>query len=482
SYPQLSDHYTLSLSQMPQVKENMIKVLEQSRISPPPGSVPTTTLPLTFFDMAWLLCQPMQRLFFYEFPHSTLHFSQTTLPILKTSLSLTLQHFFPLAANLLCPPPPHKPHILYSDVDSIEFTVVESTCDMHQVIGNHARDVRELHPFVPRLPPSCVSSDGTRVLPLLAVQVTVFPFSGVCIGVEFSHVAADGRAFNHFMKSWASICRSNGNSLTYVDNWLPAHGRDQIEDPQGIESILLKDWWDWASNWEEDKSPINDVLADKVRATLVLGRGQIERLKLWVSLNCMNHNEQGQAHLSTFVVTCSLIWVCSVKSQESEVSNLHNNDELCYFCFVADCCNRLDFSIPATYFGNCLAICVVTLKMSDIMGEDGIVAATKAIGNKVRELESGALRGADKWLSCWKEISEAGHVVTVAGSPRLRVYETDFGWGKPIKSEVVHIDMSRGIYICESRDEEGGIEIGLALSKAQINVFNAFFEEALMLL
>ncbi|GAV85812.1 Transferase domain-containing protein [Cephalotus follicularis] len=463
---------------MAHLQEVVFKVLEQSQISPPPGSVPTTTLPLTFFDMPWLRCFLMQRLFFYEFPHSTLHFSQTTLPILKTSLSLTLQHFFPFAAKLLCPPSPHKPYILYTNGDSIEFTVVESTCDMHQVAGNHARDVRELHPFVPRLPPSCVSSDGTRVLPLLAVQVTVFPFSGVCIGVEFSHVAADGSAFNHFMKSWASICRSKGNSLIYVDKWLPSFGRDQIEDPQGLESILLKDWWDWSSTREEDKGPINEGLTDKVRATFVLGKAQIERLKNWVSSHCMNNNE---VRLSTFAVTCALIWVCVVKSQESEAGNLHNDDELCYFNFVADCRNRYEFSIPATYFGNCLAICVVTLKMSDIMGEDGIVAATKAIGNKVRELESGALRGADKWLSGWKEIFESGHVVTVAGSPRLRVYETDFGWGKPIKSEVANIDVARGFYLSDSRDE-GGIEFGVAISKAQMNAFNAFFEEALRLL
>ena len=44
-------------------------------------------------------------------PHPTHHFCQTTLPTLKHSLSLTLSHFFPLAGNLLCPSPPHKPFI-----------------------------------------------------------------------------------------------------------------------------------------------------------------------------------------------------------------------------------------------------------------------------------------------------------------------------------------------------------------------------------
>jgi hypothetical protein len=32
-----------------------------------------------------------------------------------------------------------------------------------------------------------------QLLPLLAVQITVFPSSGICIGLAYQHVAADGR-------------------------------------------------------------------------------------------------------------------------------------------------------------------------------------------------------------------------------------------------------------------------------------------------
>lgn len=106
----------------------------------------------------------------------------------------------------------------------------------------------------------------------------------------------------------------------------------------------------------------------------------------------------------------------------------------------------------------------------------------KAIGNKVRELESGALEGAEKWLLDWKEISELGHLVTVAGSPRLGVYETDFGWGRPKKSEVVQIDVSGAISLAECGDEDGAIEVGLALSRENMDNFNAIFQHDLNLL
>ncbi|XWS68566.1 hypothetical protein CRYUN_Cryun04dG0101300 [Craigia yunnanensis] len=458
-----------------------IKVLDHSHASPPPGSVPDTSLPLTFFDVPWLLCRPMQRLFFYEFPYSTLQFTQTILPSLKTSLSHTLQTFYPFAAKLICPPSPHKPQILYTDGDCVPFTVAESSADLDRTIGNHARDVKDLHPYVPELTPERVLNN-TRVVPLLALQVTVFPNSGICIGVTFCHVAADGRSFSHFMKVWASMSRSGGNSAACVEKSVPLFDRNVIQekDPCGLESILLNEWWSWASNWEEDKIPVHDILANKVRATFIMGRGDIERLKRCVLNQRMKKSESEQLRASAFVVTCALVWTRLIKAQELSASDKKLEDEeFHYFCFVADCRNRAEFAIPETYFGNCLAICFVRMKRSELLGENGVLAATKAIGNRVWEMENGALRGAEKWITNWKEISETGHLVTVSGSPKLPVYETDFGWGKPNKTEVVHIDVSGAISLGGCRDEEGGIEIGLALNSDEMEVFNGFFEQGL---
>ncbi|KAF5481182.1 hypothetical protein F2P56_001854 [Juglans regia] len=457
-----------------------VVVLEQNQVAPPPNSVPTTSLPLTFFDIPWLLCPPMQRLFFYDLPQPTNHFVQVILPSLKHSLSITLQHFFPFAADLICPPQPLKPHLLYAEGNSVPLTIAECADDFRQLIANCPRDVRELHPFVAQLPPARVSSDNTRVIPLMSMQVTVFPNKGICIGITFCHVTADGRAFHHFIKSWASIFRSRGD-LTFLATSPPLHEKAVIKDLNGLEPIFLEEWWKWASTWkEEDSVLIHDILANKVRATFVLGRAHIENLKHRVTSECTT--DLKPLHTSTFVVACALIWVCLIKSQNGGVSNFANNDKLYYFNFVADCRNRVEFPIPSTYFGNCLAICFVSLAGSELVGETGFFKAVKVIGDRVSELESGALRGAERWLLDWKEISELGRLVTVAGSPRLGIYDTDFGWGRPKKSEVVQIDVSGAISLAECRDEDGAIEVGLSLSRTRMNSFNAIFEQSLKLL
>jgi len=333
---------------------------------------------------------------------------------------------------------------------------------------------------VPQLPPTRVSSDNTRVIPLMAMQVTVFPNEGICIGITFCHVAADGRALHHFMKSWASICRTGGD-LSCLDRSPPFHDRAVIKDPNGLEHIFLEDWWNWGSAWKDDKDLMIKEIGEKVRATFVLGRAHIEGLKQWVRGHCMNKEDLEPLHVSTFVVICALIWVCLIKSQESGVTNFSVNSELCYFAFLADCRNRLKFPIPSTYFGNCLAICIVPIEGCELVGETGIFEAVKAIGNKVRQLETEALRGAETWLSEWKEKSGPVNIVTVAGSPRFGVYETDFGWGRPKKSEVVHIDDTGVISLAECRDEDGAIEVGLALSRRNIGDFTAIWEQSLKL-
>jgi hypothetical protein len=335
---------------------------------------------------------------------------------------------------------------------------------------------------VPQLPPTRVSSDNTRVIPLMSMQVTVFPNEGICIGITFFHAAADGSAFHHFMKSWASICRTGGD-LTCLDRSPPFHDRAVIKDPNRLEHIFLEELGNWGSAWKgkEDKDLMINEIGEKVRATFVLGRAHIEGLKQWVRGQCMNKEDLEPLHISTFVATCALIWVCLIKSQHSGVSNFSDNSKLCYFIFAADCRNRLKFTIPSTYFGNCIAPCLVPLERCELVGETGIFEAVKAIGNKVRQLETEALRGAETWLLDWKEKSETVNLVSVAGSPRLGVYETDFGWGRPKKSEVVHIDVTGAFSLAECRDEDGAIEVGLALSRRNIGDFTAIWEQSLKL-
>lgn len=207
--------------------QDTVKIIEQCEVAPPPGSLPSTTLPLTFFDIPWFYCHPVQRIFFYDFPYPIQHFLQEALPKLKHSLSLTLQHFYPFVSNLIVPPHPQIPYIRYLDGDSLSFTVAESEANFNLLISDSPQDVRDWHPLVPSLPSQrAVEEDGTRVIPLMVIQVTVLPNSGFSICLTFNHLAGDGKSLHHFLKFWASLCKARGDSDSLQGSLpLPSHDR-----------------------------------------------------------------------------------------------------------------------------------------------------------------------------------------------------------------------------------------------------------------
>ncbi|KDO65330.1 hypothetical protein CISIN_1g036098mg [Citrus sinensis] len=151
----------------------------------------------------------------------------------RHSLSLTLRHFFPFAANLICPPPPNHSYISYKKGDSVLVSVAESDSDFNHLTANQARDNTVFHHLL---------SEETHAVPSMAVQVTVFPNSGISIGIAVNDVAADGRSFNHFVKFWASM------SVTHRLEDLPCHEKVLVEDPDGLASIYLNDWRNFLKN------------------------------------------------------------------------------------------------------------------------------------------------------------------------------------------------------------------------------------------
>ncbi|KAL1360975.1 hypothetical protein HN51_006353 [Arachis hypogaea] len=456
--------------------DTVVKVIEQFQVGPPPGSVPSpTSISLSFFDVPYL-SMPItcKRIFFYEFPYSKTHFLQKVLPNLRQSLSLTLKHFFPFSSNIVFPQKPQTPHILYSEGDTLTFIVAESTTtNLDNLVSDTPKDVTCFHPFVPMLPSPRALEDGTLLIPPMAIQVTIFPNSSFAICINFSHVVVDGKGFHHFMKFWASVCGSKEHNIV-----LPSHDRNMIEDPNGLKPIFLETVWN--SPRERFMSLGHNVLSDNnhVRLTFVLTRDHVDNLKKYVSTKCQRHGLE-ISHLSTFVVTCSLLWVCKIKLEQDIKTN---DDEELYLCFWLDCRTRNigELEIPSTYFGNCLVNGIAAIKRSKLVGQNGIFEAAIAIGSKVREMQSEPYKCAERLKSIFSEVATIGHrMLRIASSPKLDVYETDFGWGKPKLSEVVHLH-SQLVSLSDCRDKEGGIiEVGVALGRTQIHKFNTILEEEL---
>ncbi|KAM0013561.1 putative transferase [Helianthus debilis subsp. tardiflorus] len=72
----------------------------------------------------------------------------------------------------------------------------------------------------------------------------------------------------------------------------------------------------------------------------------------------------------------------------------------------------------------------------------------------------------------WLEIAyERVPTIGVSGTPKFRVYDVDFGWGKAKKHETPSIDYNGSISVNACRDSPADIEIGISLPAKQLDAF-----------
>ncbi|XP_047147319.1 phenolic glucoside malonyltransferase 1-like [Vigna umbellata] len=447
-----------------------MKVVDVFNVAPTSESkeLPTqTTLPLTFFDILWLRLPPVERIFFYQFPHPTLLFFDTLLPKLKLSLSLALAHFFPLAGHLTWPLHSQIPILTYKSGDTVSLTVAESDADFDHLAGTDLAEAREIHHLLPHL---TISHDQANVL---ALQVTLFPNSGFSIAITSHHAVLDGKTSTSFIKAWAYLCRDQPQSTFSLPPELsPFFGREVVQDPNHLEQKFVSDWL--RQGGPNNRSLVAwdlQVPDDATRGVFHLGRSDIEKLKQIVVSK--KKGNSSNLRLSTFVLSVGYAWVCRVRAEETK-------NKMVTLALNIDCRSRLEPPLPATYFGNCVGARLASAETKEILGEDGLIVAVDALNESLETLKEGALSGAENWSKWLLEGFKVDtKIIGVAGSPRFDAYSNDFGWGRPKKVEIATIDRTAAFCLSDSRNGDG-VEIGFVSTKEAMHTFASLFLNGLL--
>ncbi|WJX80785.1 hypothetical protein P8452_63739 [Trifolium repens] len=440
---------------------NNIKIHEHFKVVPP-SSIQTTSIPLSFFDTFWLRFHPVERIFFYTLPNSQSHpsfFFEKLIPKLKSSLSLTLKYFLPLAGNIVWHAESPNPIIQYTPNDGVSLLIAESNSNFNHVIENSPHEASLSRSFIPHLE----STDSFASI--ISLQITIFPNSGFSIGISTNHAVLDGKSITMFIKAWAYLCNKTNEtneSPTLLPELEPLFNREIIKDPNGL-SVLLKDklieimYKMFPNEKRNNRSlkmfPFEPKLKDYVRATFELTCEDLDKIKQRVlsTWELFDLGESRPKTLSSFVLACAY--------------------------------SSLEPPIPNNYFGNCVLVLgyLVDTQSLDFIKEDGVILVTKSIHDKIKMLnDKGLIEGLKDSASKYSSLSsEKVEYIGLVGSNRFGVYETDFGWGKPAKVEIVSIDRGLTIGLAESKDGSGGVEVGLILNKNVMNLFSTLFREGL---
>ncbi|KAI7738019.1 hypothetical protein M8C21_003864 [Ambrosia artemisiifolia] len=442
----------------------ILTVTEHAQVSPPPATIGDKLLPLTFFDFWWLTQPPVHYLFFYEMSVTQTQFAETIIPNLKQSLSITLQHFFPFVGNLVVYPTCTKnPEIRYVEGDSVAVTFAECDLDFNKLTGNNPRDCEMFYHLIPLLERVEKTPDYTKI-PVFSIQVTLFPNFGISIGMTNHHCLGDASTRFNFLKAWTSIARCGTDESFLANETLPFY--DRLVKNLKLDESYLK--FAKVEKFKEEYQPSKLCgPTDKVRGTFILPRTTLNRLKTLVSTQLPT-----LTYVSSFTVACAYIWSCIAKTRD---------DGLQMFGFTIDCRARMNPPFPAAYFGNCLGGCMAMEDTKQLTGKEGFVTAAKLIGESLHNTLTDK-DGLIKDIESFGDLFSSGvptTVIGVAGTPKLKFYDLDFGWGRPKKIETVSIDYNGSISMNAYRDNYEDLEIGVCLQTTEMESFVRIFEDGL---
>ncbi|EOA15413.1 hypothetical protein CARUB_v10007455mg [Capsella rubella] len=457
-----------------------LNVIKTIRVSPATifsdDSASFSNLPLTFFDLHFMKSLPTQQVMFYKLTESSSSresFHSLILPKLELSLSIVLRHYLPLAGCLSWEPKDPKPCIVVSKHDTVSLTIAETGLDFSFASGNGIRPATYLHPLIPEL----LTSDDLAAV--ITLQITLFPNQGFCIGIASHHAVLDGKTLTMFIKSWAHICslQEHNKPPLLPEDLTPCFDRTVLNILSGPETKMLELFLSLSKDNDDLRSlklpPHKDISSDIVRATLELTPKQIEKLRERVK------NESSlsplELHLSTFVISYAHVWTCMVKARGG------NANRPVHFVYAADFRHWLDPQVPTGYFGNCVfLISWFEYQARTFLGENGFVKAVEILSDSVKSLSSRGIKSiCEDFVEGSKKMIPNAQIGSVAWSPQFGLYESDFGWGRPAKTEVVSIDRNEAFAMSERRDEPGGMEIGVCLKKSEMDIFLSLFKNGL---
>ncbi|KAJ1384994.1 Transferase [Sesbania bispinosa] len=361
---------------------------------------------LVSFDLPYLAFYYNQKLLFYKGDAF-----EGMVKKLKDGLSVVLEDFYQLAGKL------GKDEegvfrVEYDD-DMAGVEVIEAVADEIEVasliVPESNTTLKQLVPYT-----GIFNLEGMH-RPLLAVQLTQLK-DGLVIGCAFNHAVLDGTSTWHFMSSWSEICRGAPSTST-----LPFLERTKARKTRVKLDLTLSSGPHPTSNVDAEPK-LEPPLREKI---FRFSESAIQKIKSTIN---GNPPSDGSKPFSTFQALSVHIW-----RHVSHARNLKSEDYTVFTVF-ADCRKRVDPPMPDAYFGNLIQT-IFTVTTTGLLlthpPQFGASLIQKAIeGHNAKAIDERN----KKWETTPKiyEFKDAGvNSVVVGSSPRFRVYDVDFGWGKP---------------------------------------------------
>ncbi|MCL7048445.1 hypothetical protein MKW94_025256 [Papaver nudicaule] len=361
---------------------------------------------------------------------------------LKTSLSHTLDHFYPLAGRLAIER--HKDDNTISVYIDSNFEGVEL---LHAIADISVEDI--VSPtYVPQslidllVPLNGVPNYEGQSHPLLSVQVTELNDGAIFIGCSGNHSAFDGTSFWSFMNLWSEISRSSDNRTSSPPPVFERYFIKETDCPIRLpfsyaeKMLAVRD----SSNTVE-ASPLEKMANSEISSETTI----ISSLQALL------------AHVWTAVIRC-----------RSSLSNDYDESRELLVSLSMNNRTKVIPPLPETYSGNSISWGMVTLKEGELL-ERGFSYLALLLNGVVNSHNTEKCRSFIEWIEEVYIPGSAGDTGIVGNmfihrsSPWFNMYGNDFGWGRPIAVKTGANGKSYGATTVSPGPVEGSIDIEICL-------------------
>ncbi|KAI3866839.1 hypothetical protein MKX03_006729 [Papaver bracteatum] len=398
---------------------------------------------------------------------------------LKTSLSCTLDRFFPLAGRLAIEK--------HEDANTISVYI---NCNSEGVEFIHAKTDISVEDIVSPtyVPQSLIDPLFTltgvpnykgQSHPLLSVQVTELRDGAVFIGCSASHSVCDGTSFWHFVNSWSEIARSAENHASspppVFERWFIKETDCPIRLPFSFADKLSEAVSDTTTT---EASPLEGLVEKCFHFT----KANIAALKAKANSEIIISETKQNMVISSLQALLAHIWIAVIRCRSSLNDNYDDSRVLAVMLAMNNR-TKLIPPLPETYFGNSLVGGLVTLKEGELIkkGSGVLASLLKEVVN------SNNFEKSRSFIESWMEkpimpgpaggdVPEIFSNMFVARSSQwFNMYGNDFCWGRPLAVKTGRNGKNYGITTVSPGPVEGSVDIEIFLP---VEVFKAMENDA----
>ncbi|XP_031372989.1 stemmadenine O-acetyltransferase-like [Punica granatum] len=420
-----------------------IEIVSKERIKPS-SSTPTS---LRNFQLSLLdqLSPPeyVPMIFYYAPPDGTgcrLQ-ARSRIDCLKHSLSLTLAKFYPLAGRV------RENRFIECDDDGVDFFEAESSLPLSEVLRQPSAEVMDQ--LLPSEYHSTTSSHDREVQ--LATQANVFTCGGIAIGICVLHKIVDGITFTSLMNSWAANSRGSGDPSSS-----PLFVGPSLFPQRDLSGLL----------------PTLDIPRDKcVTKRFVFGESKIALLRDKLKEGrCIENPSRVEA-------VSALIWRCAINVNWIRKGSLIQS----VLTQTVNLRARMDPPLPENCVGNILWLAIAPAPEIEPRAQEvELHELVNQIRRSINKFDAEHIRkmqgnsGFSVIIESLKQVVELVSrnvdIYRFTSLGRLRLYEADFGWGKPVWVSSAGLAFKNVVVLIETRDSKG-IEAWVTLEEGDMAIF-----------